>query len=206
MKEKQKSKFYYDILNSRIRKLLKDNNISNKEFAKKLNVSAEAVRLWTGGYARPDISKIVEISNIFNVSTDFLLIDRGSSSLDYNEQMTSKKFSLSDNAMKKLALLTNNGAVPTNDLQLKLINYIIENDTFLLELSVNLLDFYNASDNKLCTDTETIKNYNASRYALNSLFERFIDDSYKNLYRINQPKPMNLFNMEKNKKSRKEKR
>ena len=201
---KKQAQFYDDILNCRIRKLLQDNNMSNIEFAKKLNVTAEAVRLWTSGYTRPDMKRILEISNIFNVSTDYLLIDTGSSSFEYTEQMTSKKFSLSDNAMKKLALLTNNKGLFNNDLQLKLINYIIENETFLLELSIDLLDFYKANDNILHTDVETIKNYNASRYALNILFEKFIDDSYEKLYKGNQPKPIDLIGKPKNKKSKKE--
>ncbi len=203
MGNKQESKFYYDVLNRRIRELLKIKKISTKEFAEKLKVSTEAVRLWIGGYSRPDISKIIEISNIFNVSTDYLLIDKGSSSFEYTEQMTSKKFSLSDKAMKKLALLTNNRNLLTNDLQLKIVNYIIENDTFLPELSINLLDFYKSNDNKLSTDAETIKNYNYSRYALKVLFEKFIDDSYKDLYKEKQLKPTYLFNKPKNKKENK---
>lgn len=206
MKEKQvkktsckTAKFYDDVLNTRIRELLERNDISTKDFAQKLNVSTEAIRLWNSGYARPDINKIIEISNIFNVSTDYLLGKTSSMSLDYNYQITKEKFGVSDKSMIKLAQIVNNLGLEDNELKLKLINYIIEEDSFLINLTFNLKNFYKANENKNIIKDElkekfNISTLNISRYALMKLFEEFIDNTYIEFGRKNQEK---LFDIKK---------
>lgn len=193
------SKFYDDILNIKIRELLKEKHISNKEFAQELNVSTEAIRLWTSGYARPDMSKIVAISNIFNVSTDYLLGKTSSTSLDYDYQITKEKFGISDKSMTKLAQVVNNLGLEDNELKLKLINYIIEDDSFLINLTFNLKNFYRANENKKIMKDEIKEKFNISsldisRYALIKLFENFIDDTYVEFWKSNQGK---LFDIKK---------
>lgn len=206
MKEKQVkktspkiAKFYDDVLNTRIRELLERNNISTKDFAQKLNVSTEAIRLWISGYARPDINKIIEISNIFNVSTDYLLGKTSSTSLDYDYQITKEKFGISDKSMTKLAQVVNNLGLEDNELKLKLINYIIEDDSFLINLTFNLKNFYRANENKNIMKDEIKEKFNISsldisRYALIKLFENFIDDTYVEFWKSNQGK---LFDIKK---------
>ncbi|MBD5533563.1 MAG: helix-turn-helix transcriptional regulator [Lachnospiraceae bacterium] len=47
--------------------------MSKTEIAEKLNVSRQSVSKWESGQATPDLQKIVEISAIFDVMTDYLL-------------------------------------------------------------------------------------------------------------------------------------
>ena len=46
-----------------------------KDFAEKLNVSRQAISRWENGTALPDAQNILQISKLFNVTTDYLLND-----------------------------------------------------------------------------------------------------------------------------------
>lgn len=56
--------------------LRKKNSLTQSEFADKLNVTRQAVYKWESGITSPDISKIVEIAELFHTTTDFLLNDK----------------------------------------------------------------------------------------------------------------------------------
>jgi len=61
------------ILADKIMRLRKKNGWSQEELADKLNVSRQAVSKWEGAQTTPDLEKILKLSNIFGVTTDFLL-------------------------------------------------------------------------------------------------------------------------------------
>ena len=63
------------IFANRIKKIRNDFNISQERLAEELNVSRQAVSKWEAGNAMPDIDNLVEISNMFQVSLDYLLKD-----------------------------------------------------------------------------------------------------------------------------------
>lgn len=207
MGKKQESKFYNDTLNCIIRKLLEKNNITNKEFAKRLNISTEAVRLWNAGYSRPDICKLPEIAKFFNVSIDYLLGESASISREYTNQMALKKFSLSDKSMNNLSKLTLDKKISSKaDLKLKIINYIIEDSTLMDDLTTKLVNYYKANDNKFKIKDEIeekcgISTLELTRYSVIKVFEQFIDDSYEQLW---HRKKSTLFDMPKSKIKRNE--
>lgn len=62
-------------LNQKIAQLRNDKKWSQEELAEKLNVSRQSVSKWESGQAKPDLDKVIAISNLFNVSTDYLLKD-----------------------------------------------------------------------------------------------------------------------------------
>ena len=53
--------------------LRKKAGMSQEDLALKLGVSRQSVSKWEGAQSIPDISKIIELSQIFGVSTDYLL-------------------------------------------------------------------------------------------------------------------------------------
>ena len=55
--------------------LRKREGYSQEELANKLGVSRQAISRWEMGTAVPDLSNLLHISKIFNVSTDYLLND-----------------------------------------------------------------------------------------------------------------------------------
>jgi len=63
------------ILADKIILLRKQNAWSQEELAEKLGVSRQAVSKWEGGNSIPDLDKVIRMSKLFGVSTDYLLKD-----------------------------------------------------------------------------------------------------------------------------------
>lgn len=63
------------ILADKIIMLRKRNGWSQEELAEQLGVSRQSVSKWEGAQSMPDLNKIIVLSQIFEVSTDFLLKD-----------------------------------------------------------------------------------------------------------------------------------
>ncbi|HHU55645.1 MAG TPA: helix-turn-helix domain-containing protein [Acholeplasmataceae bacterium] len=55
-----------------IRKLRIERNLTQEELAEQLNVTAQAISKWENEIGMPDISLIVPLASVFNVSTDVL--------------------------------------------------------------------------------------------------------------------------------------
>ncbi|MCI9387906.1 MAG: helix-turn-helix domain-containing protein [Lachnospiraceae bacterium] len=53
--------------------LRKANNLTQEQLAEKLDVSRQSVSKWESGQATPELDKIVALSAIFDVTTDYLL-------------------------------------------------------------------------------------------------------------------------------------
>ena len=63
------------ILADKIIRLRKKNGLSQEELAEKMNVSRQAVSKWEGAQTIPDLEKILQLSRLFGVTTDYLLKD-----------------------------------------------------------------------------------------------------------------------------------
>ena len=55
-------------------KLRRAAGLSQEELAEKLTVSRQAVSKWENGAAQPELSKLVELSRLYGVSVDELLV------------------------------------------------------------------------------------------------------------------------------------
>lgn len=60
-------------LGQKLKTLLKDNGMTQEDLAERLEVSRQAVGKWVNDKGIPEVGKIVQISNLFGVSTDYLL-------------------------------------------------------------------------------------------------------------------------------------
>lgn len=60
-------------LSEKLLTLRKANNLTQEQFAEKLDVSRQSISKWESGQASPELDKIVAMSAIFNVTTDYLL-------------------------------------------------------------------------------------------------------------------------------------
>ena len=63
------------ILAEKIMQLRKKNGWSQEELAEQLNVSRQSVSKWESAQSIPDLNKILAMSELFGVSTDYLLKD-----------------------------------------------------------------------------------------------------------------------------------
>ncbi|MBQ9947941.1 MAG: helix-turn-helix domain-containing protein [Oscillospiraceae bacterium] len=93
-------------ISEKIQQLRKSNGLSQEQLAEKLNVSRQAISKWESGTSLPDAEKIVLISDLFEVSTDYLMKDENTSRADDNNQQiiqVSRKLYISDINKRKLS-------------------------------------------------------------------------------------------------------
>ncbi|MGD6793822.1 helix-turn-helix domain-containing protein [Metabacillus indicus] len=81
------------VIGLRIKKCRQDNKLSQEELAQKLDMKRSNVANYEAGRVVPPGSALLEMSEIFNVTTDYLL---GSTNDSYS------KFSLEDNDLKQI--------------------------------------------------------------------------------------------------------
>ncbi|CWE62644.1 XRE family transcriptional regulator [Streptococcus pneumoniae] len=58
--------------------LRKEKGWSQEKLAEQINVSRQSISKWESGQVLPEIEKIIELSKIFLVTTDYLLLDENS--------------------------------------------------------------------------------------------------------------------------------
>ena len=61
------------ILGEKIAVLRKQNGWSQEDLAEQLQISRQSVSKWESGASIPDLDRIVKLSALFGVSTDYLL-------------------------------------------------------------------------------------------------------------------------------------
>lgn len=60
-------------LSIRLQELRKKANLSQEELAEKLGLSRQAISKWESEQTNPDINNIIKLSEIYSVSTDYIL-------------------------------------------------------------------------------------------------------------------------------------
>ena len=58
---------------NKLQVLRKNKGLTQEELAEKLNVSRAAVAKWESGQSYPDISNLIQISDLMNVTVDYLV-------------------------------------------------------------------------------------------------------------------------------------
>ncbi|MCM1174088.1 MAG: helix-turn-helix domain-containing protein [Blautia sp.] len=71
--------------------LRKAKDLTQEQLAEKLDVSRQSVSKWESGQATPDLEKIVAISAIFDVTTDYLLKSSEIDDLSVKTEMLEKQ-------------------------------------------------------------------------------------------------------------------
>ncbi len=61
------------MLSENLKKIRKDNNLSQEQLAEKLSVSRQSVSKWENGEAYPEMDKVLQICKMFNLNIDELL-------------------------------------------------------------------------------------------------------------------------------------
>ena len=76
-----------------IRKLRKERNLTQEELAEQLGVTFQAVSKWENDSGLPDISQVVPLATVFNVSTDILFGIYGTTNEDEVERIINEAYS-----------------------------------------------------------------------------------------------------------------
>ena len=64
------------IFSEKLQLIRKSQGMTQEDLAEKLDVSRQAVAKWESGQVYPDISNLIQISNLFNVTVDYLVLDQ----------------------------------------------------------------------------------------------------------------------------------
>ena len=75
----------------RLLALRKSNDLTQEQLAEKLEVSRQSISKWESGQATPELEKIVALSAVFNVSTDYLLKSSEIDDLSMKTEMLEKQ-------------------------------------------------------------------------------------------------------------------
>ena len=86
------------ILADKIIELRKKAGYSQEELAEKMGVSRQSVSKWEGALSIPDLDKILLMSEIFGVSTDYLLKD------EFGEELPAPKEEISESKFRKVSM------------------------------------------------------------------------------------------------------
>ena len=116
----------------KLHSLMKENKITQQELAERLNVRRGSVSNWVTDRRVPDNNTIVELANIFNVTTDYLL---GNENIKDDINLKNIRF---DNAQDALAFILKQQSlmafgVPelTDDELIEFANDILEHIEFI---------------------------------------------------------------------------
>lgn len=71
--------------------LRKANNLTQEQLAEKLDVSRQSISKWESGQATPELEKIVVMSALFDVTTDYLLKSSEIDDLSVKTEMLEKQ-------------------------------------------------------------------------------------------------------------------
>lgn len=71
--------------------LRKANDLTQEQLAEKLEVSRQSISKWESGQAIPEIEKIIALSTIFDVTTDYLLKSSEIDDLSIKTKMLEKQ-------------------------------------------------------------------------------------------------------------------
>lgn len=71
--------------------LRKANDMTQEQLAEKLDVSRQSISKWESGQATPELEKIVAMSAVFNVTTDYLLKSSEIDDLSVKTEMLEKQ-------------------------------------------------------------------------------------------------------------------
>lgn len=69
----------------RIKQLREQNNMTQAELARKLHITRSAVNSWEMGISVPSTAILMDLADLFHVSTDFLLGMQKTSTIDISQ-------------------------------------------------------------------------------------------------------------------------
>ena len=116
---------------NRLYQLRKQNGFSQEELAGRLNVSRQTVSKWEVGDSTPDMEKLSAMSDLFDVSLDYLVMGKESdpqtSTVTKSEFVTvlQEKVLTSDNKKKAKSALKTAGIIAAAILLIDVISMII---------------------------------------------------------------------------------
>jgi transcriptional regulator with XRE-family HTH domain len=115
----------------RLSKQMKEHGMTQTQVAEHLGVQRQTVSLYTKGQALPDISTLAKITELFDVSADYLLGTTEAVTFDTDKRVVCDTIHLSEEAIEKLIEVANDKSAYIRS-SLKIISKLLERDDFFL--------------------------------------------------------------------------
>lgn len=177
-KKENISDSYFDLFPTRLRKLMKDQSVSQQMVADVIGKKRQAVGYYADGSSSPDWKTIVKLSEFFNVSSDYLLGLSDIASLDIDKQGIARVTGLSEGSIDFLE------SMKGDDRFYYFFNKIVESTGFVeifKTLEKTSACFVSAKEWTIKENTETMRRiWKASEEELTEETNR-IQDLFDNL-------------------------
>lgn len=113
----------------RLREVMAERNVTQKQLAKQVGLSQQAVGYYCNGASSPDWEKLAQIAECLGVSSDYLLYEDATKSRDPNVQIVASTTGLSDGAIRNLSIMNE---IPSHKREQyrAFINGLLESDLF----------------------------------------------------------------------------
>ena len=96
-------------ISERLQQLRKKENYSQEQLAEMLGISRQAVSKWESKQGYPDINNIIKLTEIYNVSADYILLgkeaDLSEKDADVHEEPVQKAGIISKKAIDIIAII-----------------------------------------------------------------------------------------------------
>ena len=122
-----------ETLGQRISRIRKDRKLTQEDIAKKFNISVQAVSKWENDISSPDISILLELSKVLNVTVEYLL---GGKEKEEVVKCVEEKKEINKMIMK-IQILSNQGDKVNVNLPMPIILLAIEKGMSVPQISGN---------------------------------------------------------------------
>lgn len=126
------------IISDKILYLRKKIGYTQEELAEKLNVSRQSISKWESAQSIPDVTKIMEMSKLFSVSTDYLLKDE-------IERVDGETTSDTDDGIQSLTIENVNEFICLKDKSLKYVAIAV---FLFITSAISLISFTSLIENE----------------------------------------------------------
>lgn len=162
-----------DVFAERLKKLMKEHGVTQLMLSRELNITRQAISLYTKGQSSPDINILKKIANYFDVSTDYMLGISDTQSTSPDVKTVQEYTGLSESAVKRLGLLS---YTQTRTV----LSYLIEEGKieticFCLQNLINLEN--DNTQNKIMTKRKILRHVK-KEYKKNIAYDPYLDPLY----------------------------
>lgn len=133
------------MISEKIRELRKKAGLSQEELAEKIDVSRQSVSKWESAQTVPEMGKLIKLSEIFNVSLDYLISDENQAEDEMPQEIKPSK------SKKKIILSVAGIIVLLSVIVCAFFRYTKDDVIENLSRSVVLLEIYDDENNAIAT-------------------------------------------------------
>lgn len=129
MKKESVFNGYNSVFATRLRKIMDEQNKTQKEVADILGITRQAISQYLDGAVQPNLEKLYKLANYFQVSCDWFVGQSDIKSSDADDVAINKKLGLTQDSIEHLKFLNENiDDIESIENELKTVNFLLSDD------------------------------------------------------------------------------